>query len=393
MKGVTRRITLRFNPWSVSLIPTPPDPFKEWLQTPTTAGPEDLPFIVRRALPEEFEQIYDTIDTAFGRKRPREVFDWLYRRNPHGTARCWILVERETGTILKTGASFPWPIWRGDEPLTGSLGGDAATLPQWQRKGLSKIRRDIREMHPWYGETCYIAGPNKSSRAVLRGAGRGERVLGKLSGGVALLRGGALLEHFGVPSLLANPVGFVTDAFFSAWPGRATRKPNAAGLRIEEIRRFSSDFDETTIRHMAWPRFWCPHNADFLNWRYLDHPGESYTGLVSLKDDKPEGYAILRLSGAAATLSEFVVESTSPIRSSTQSIALINHAMAVAREAGCSYLNFFATPGWRHWGLFRRAGFLPYASNNQLEAGCKRFEPEVQRLENWQILPGDRDYH
>ena len=108
-----------------------------------------------------------------------------------------------------------------------------------------------------------------------------------------------------------------------------------------------------------------------------------------LKDDKPEGYAVMRLSGHSATLSEFVVGS----RSSTQSIGLLNHAIAVARDAGCAYLNFFATPGWRHWGLFRRAGFLPYTSSNQVEAGCTRFEPEVQKLENWQILPGDRDYH
>jgi hypothetical protein len=371
------------------LIPTPPDPFDEWLRIPTPDGPKDSPFIVRRALPEEYEQIFDTIDAAFGPKRPREVFDWLYRRNPHGTARCWILVERETNTILKTGADFPWPIWRGDEPLMGTLAGDAATLPHWQRKGLSKIRRVVREQHPWSGKNRYIAGPNKSSLAVLRDAGRTVRILGPLRGGVAVLRGGALLNDLGVPWPLATPVGMAADAFFSVWPGRAARMPTNAGPRVEEIQRFSTDFGEATIRHMAWPKFWCPHNADFLNWRYLDHPRKSYTGLVLLKDEKPEGYAVLRLSGHAATLSEFVVGSTS----STQSIGLIERAMDVARDAGCTYLNFFATPDWRHWGLFRRAGFLPYTSNNHVEAGCKRFEPEVQKLENWQILPGDRDYH
>jgi len=77
------------------------------------------PFEVRRARPEEFERIYDTVDAAFGRKRPRELFDWLYVRNPGGIARCWIVVERETGTILKTGAGFPWPILRGGPASLG----------------------------------------------------------------------------------------------------------------------------------------------------------------------------------------------------------------------------------------------------------------------------------
>jgi hypothetical protein len=371
------------------LIPTPPDPFEEWLRTPTPDGPKDSPFIVRPAQLEDYEQIYDTIDAAFGRKRPREVYNWLYRRNPHGTARCWILAERETGTILKTGASFPWPIWRGDEPLMGTLGGDAATLPQWQRKGLSAIRREIGEMHPWHDQNCYIAGPNASSRSILRKSGKAASVLGKLRGGIAVLRGGALLKHVGVPSPLAGPLGIAADAIFSVWPGREARKSTQADVRVEQIQRFTTDFDAATSRHMAWPKFWCPHNADFLNWRYLDHPGESYTGLALLKDEKPEGYAVLRLSGPAATLSEFVVGSSS----AADDLVLLGHAMALARDAGCTYLNFFATPGWRHWRLLRRAGFLPYTSNNQLEAGCKRFEPEVQKLENWQILPGDRDYH
>ena len=274
------------------------------------AGPKDSPFIVRRALPEEFELIYDTVDIAFGRKRSREVYDWLYRRNPHGFARCWILVERESDTILKTGASFPWPIWRGNEPLRGSLGGDAATLPDWQRKGLSKIRRRILNLHPFHRQTAYIGGPNASSRALLRNSGRAANVLGRLRGGIAVLRGGALLEHVGVPSPLSRPLGSAADAIFSVWPGRRVRKSTQADVRVEQVQRFTTDFDDATSRHMTWPKFWCPHNADFLNWRYLDHPGESYTGLALLKADRPEGYAVLRLSGPAATLSEFVVGSS-----------------------------------------------------------------------------------
>ena len=370
------------------MIPTPADPFEEWFRLPVEALPDDSPYEVRRARPEEFPRLYDVVDRAFGVKRPRDLFDWLYLRNPFGIARCWIVVERKTGDVLKTGAAYPWPVWRGSEPLLGSLGGDAATLPDWQRRGLSRVRNQVRNTHPWYARFCGIAGPNEGSRAVMRKQGRGANVLGRLRGGVALLRTEGAFDAIGAPALLGRPLGAVSDAFFAAWPGRRAAGGEAPG-RIERVARFTGDFDAVTLRHMAWPEFWCPHNADFLNWRYLDHPTESYVGLARVEDERPTAYAVVRLAGRGATLAELAVGP--PPRGSRR--ALLLEAMALAREAGCAYLNFFATPGFPHWGALRSAGFLPYVSKNYAEASCPRLEPDVQQMRNWQILPGDRDYH
>ncbi|HEB89982.1 MAG TPA: hypothetical protein ENI85_10460, partial [Deltaproteobacteria bacterium] len=62
------------------MIPTPPDAFEEWLEVPITEDPGDPRFLVRRATPDDFERIYDLVDAAFGRRRSREQYDWLYRR-------------------------------------------------------------------------------------------------------------------------------------------------------------------------------------------------------------------------------------------------------------------------------------------------------------------------
>jgi len=103
------------------LIPTPPDPFEEWMRTPVSDGPEDSPFEVRRAQPEEFEKVYDTVDAAFGRKRPRELYDWLYRGNPTGIARRWIVIERESETRVTYSLAAP---------TTRASGGGGVAHPQ-----------------------------------------------------------------------------------------------------------------------------------------------------------------------------------------------------------------------------------------------------------------------
>lgn len=370
------------------MIPTPADPFEEWLRLPLQVESSDPRFDVRRAKPAEFERIYDVVDLAFGKKRSRAQFDWLYRDNPFGKARCWIVIERESGEILKSGAGFPWPIWRGREPLLGSLAGDAATLPHWQRKGLTAIRRSFYNAHPWCDDFCGIGGPNESSRIVSRKAGDKHLLLGALVGGLVPLRSRGLLERAGVPAVVARPAGATADALFSAWRGWASNTAEGAAGRVEEVDRFTVDFDEVTERSMAWSGFWSPHNAEFLNWRYLDHPVEAYVGLAFVEEERPTGYAVVCLEEEKATLAEFAVPSDPPDRS----LKLLSKAIAVARDAGCASLNFFGTPTWHHWPLFRRAGFIPYQTKNHLSGFGRRHEPEVLDSRNWQVTPGDRDF-
>jgi len=71
------------------LLPKAAQQFEEWFQAPLAEESSDPRFQVRRAHPTEFERLYDLVDEAFAVKRPRAVFDWLYRGNPAGAGRCW----------------------------------------------------------------------------------------------------------------------------------------------------------------------------------------------------------------------------------------------------------------------------------------------------------------
>ena len=67
-------------PGSPIVIGTPPDLFDEWHALPLAPMPAESPFDVRQAAPDEFEAIYDVVDRAFGRPRPRALYDWIYPR-------------------------------------------------------------------------------------------------------------------------------------------------------------------------------------------------------------------------------------------------------------------------------------------------------------------------
>lgn len=375
------------------MIDTPPDTIEEFLRLPLATQSDDPRVVVRRAHPDEFERVYDCVDEAFGRVRPRALFDWMYRGNPFGHARVWMVEEAATGALLKTGAFYPWPIWCGQERLVGSLSGDSATIPAWQRKGLSRVRRIVRRSHPWSGTICTFAGPNENSNAVTRKAGEGDSMLGALTGGIAVLRAGPLLARAGAPSLVATPVGALAGAVSRTWQKVGLRRGSRSTSRFEQVDRFDTAFDPVTARTMAFSGYWSPHNADFLNWRYLDHPVESYAAFALLEDDQPVAYSVLRIDGEEATLAEFAVDAAEDAVSGDRAARLLGETLEVAREAGCAYVNFFSTPAWRHWRFFRRAGLLPYRTKNFLDAAYKLDEAGSQDARNWQLTPGDRDYH
>ncbi|HVN88066.1 MAG TPA: GNAT family N-acetyltransferase [Candidatus Binatia bacterium] len=126
-----------------------PDRFDDWLRVPVPLESTHPRFDIRRARPEEFEAIYDLVDESFGRRRPRALYEWFYRRNPFGLARCWIVIDRGSGKIVSSSASWPWPIAHGDEAVDGTLGADTAVAPAWQRLGIDRLRPEVWRSHPW----------------------------------------------------------------------------------------------------------------------------------------------------------------------------------------------------------------------------------------------------
>jgi GNAT superfamily N-acetyltransferase len=362
----------------------PPDRFEEWLHVPLASECPDPRFDVRRVGEADFERVYDLVAAAFGHARERAVNDWLYRRNVSGKARCWAVVERATGSFVGVDTNFPWPIAHGERLLYGSLTGDFAIAPRWQRQGISKFVYDCIVSCPWRAEETVIGWPNAKSRGSGKKHGHGHHQFGPLPRAVLALRADQCFAALGVPRALSAAGGLVAQAALTVlWRARLR---GGAAVRVEAIRRFDASFNAVTERCMAWPDFWCPHDAEFLNWRYLDNPKGGYVALATLDGMRPTGYGVLHVVGDHAWLTELVApEQPAKIRQ-----ALVAEMIRVAREAGCARLEFFATPRWRHWRWLHSVGFVRWRSEFALYVNSP---PELQahNLDAWQLLPGDTE--
>jgi hypothetical protein len=369
--------------------PFPPracDEFDAWLRAPVPLASPDPGIEIRRAQPSEFERIYDLIDEAFEVKRSRALCDWAYRRNPYGLARCWISEERATGRLVGVVVNWPWPLAHGTRPLPAAQGGDAVTAPGWQRRGIHEHAGTIRESHPWIRSIVNYGWPNPASVRRVRKRGRGQRLVGALSQRILPLHTHACLAEYPLLRPLSAVGGPILDTLFATWSRTILDKPFVGC--VERVQRFDNAFDEVTRRCMPWEGYWSPHDAEFLNWRYLGDPVREHVAFALTVGTTLAGYAVVRIGRGQARLMELVVPDDQPQAART----LVFHVLKAAADAGCSHVAVAAPPPWPHWRLLRSAGFVRVPSSYFMYAYSFRNDtPDVQALKSWRFLGGDLD--
>lgn len=355
----------------------------------------DPRFEVRFTTPADLPAIYDLVDDAFGTSRPRAQYRWLYERNPHGPARGSAIVERRSRSIVSCWSYFPWPVAFANDALDGVVAGDSATVRRWQRQGLKQLQYAFNASTSRDSARYVLGWPNDKSVNAANRHGRSIS-LGTLVRFVLPLRATAVLTGRGMRPAPARAMGSVVDAVRRGWHAslRATTRPTA----IEIIRRFDERYDEVTERCMYSPLYWSPHDADFLNWRYCDHPVFDYTAIAAIGDGgEPSGYTVIRTDGPRATIMEFAA----PLRPISVALALLLRASEIAEDAGCAALEFAGTPNWRHSATMTRAGFwrasseINFGARVDLPAMSRDFRaearPTVRDLRHWQCTAGDTD--
>ncbi|MBI1814817.1 MAG: hypothetical protein HYR72_07555 [Deltaproteobacteria bacterium] len=360
-----------------------PDRFDEWLRYPLARSSSDPRVEVRRAQSAEFERIYDLIDEAFGVRRPRALYDWLYRRNPHGIARCWIVVERSSGRFVGNLTNCPWPCARGARALPSVLNADNVVAREWQGQGLNRVRSFVRDEHPME-QTIRFGWPNPQSQGAAR---KGEIDVHRSEPipyyALPLHAAVPLIER-GWPRALAAVAERTALTVLGAWV--SIRLQNSFRGSVEPVRRFDEAYDAVTERCSTWDGYWFPHNADFLNWRYIDHPTRQYLPFAAVSGGAVTGYCVVQIDGHRAWLMDFAA----PPLSTPVARALLLRAVTVARDAGCAWLTVCAPPRWPHWKMVKSAGFMKIPTPMYLFTSPYE-DPDLHRLDRWQFLSGDRD--
>lgn len=134
--------------------------------------------------------------------------------------------------------------------------------------------------------------------------------------------------------------------------------------------------------------------ADYLNWRYADHPCLDYRLCLAEREGSVAGYIVWRLAPEGSREKRAVIVDFLVAREDAESLGrLISNAVVDASDAGMETVSVITTQSWAV-KILRSMSFLPRKERHTWVVGCWREHLPEKWLSDhspWHICLGDSD--
>jgi GNAT superfamily N-acetyltransferase len=328
------------------------------------------------------QQLIDTLQANLPHLPHARLFPWLYLRNPEGRALVWHATDPETHRIIGVAAAFPRRLYFRGEELRGYVLGDFCIDPAHRSLGLAlALQRACLGGLSSAGTGFAVDFPSRTMLAIYKRLqievnasmiryAKPLRADRKIAGRVpvpALARGITVAAN---AALRLRDVRVWRDA---DWTIAADPGPWGEEFTLA-AREWSSSAGVCVAR-----------TAEYLNWRFREHPLQKYEMLTARQGSRLGGYLIHHSNGEDWTIADLFAE-TDAARS-----ALLTEATGIARERGAHTVSvaWLAThPGTV---LLEQNGFRARESSPVVlvplpQPAQRLVEPEKDR---WFLTSGD----
>lgn len=309
------------------------------------------------------------------------LYSWLYLRNPEGQALGWIATDPPNKGIVGVAGAFPRRIYCSGREVRGYVLGDFCIDRSYRSLGLAlALQRACLEGLSTSGAGFVFDFPSPVMMAVYKRL--------RISSDRTLVRHARLFrvdrkvaERIPVRAL-ARGLSTVANA------GLRLRDRNARRAGKWKIAIESSPCGEE-FTHAG--REWSPklgicvaRTAEYLNWRYREHPQQRYEIMSARAGGKLKGYLVFHMEGQDCVIDDLVGEND------TVDGALLTEASATARERGVYTLSAPWLSSHRGGRLLEKCGFRPRESRPVVVITLPAMAALAPQAQNdWYLSRGD----
>jgi len=324
------------------------------------------------------QAIIDTLQTNLPHLPHAKLFPWLYLRNPEGRARVWVATDPASNRMIGVASAFPRRIARAGRVTPGYVLGDFCIDSTQRSLGLAlALQRACLEGLTDSVPAFAFDFPSQSMLAIYKRLKidvnltmvrmakplRADRKIAELVRNPVLARGLNLLANTGLRlrSGAGNKRGYFVTTEAGPWGEEFT---HALG-------QWNARGGACVMR-----------TADYLNWRYREHPLQSYELLAARRSEKLVGYLILHMHGEGCFIDDLMAEDTRAKE------ALLARATALALERQVHTLSAPWMAVHRDRQMFEQCGFRAREPRPVVLIGLPS-TTALAPFEDWLLTNGD----
>jgi len=326
----------------------------------------------------EGQELVATLQSNLPHLPHARLFPWLYLRNPEGRALTWVAVDTAGKGMIGVAAAFPRRMYYGGQEARGYLLGDFCVDPSHRSLGLAiTLQRACLEGLTAANADFVFDFPSQSMLAVYRRLQITERI-NMIRYAKPLRADRKVTGRVPVPAI-ARALSSVANAGL-----RLRDRSGAADASwaiAEEAGPWGEEFTKATRRWSSSIGICVARTAEYLNWRYKDHPGQLYRMLVARQGGMLGAYLIYHTLGEDYTIDDLLGSDDSVCS------GLLVAATGIARANRAHTLSapWLSSHGGRR--LLQEHGFRPRESSPVVTI---TLQPTANRqLGGWHLTHGD----
>jgi GNAT superfamily N-acetyltransferase len=301
----------------------------------------------------EKEALTDFLSKYLSPDANSKRYEWLYRQNPAGKARIWTAHNSDNQEMIGISAAFPKKMYHDGKIAHGYVLGDFCIHPEHRSLGPAiALQRATLEAVSKEGPGFVLDFPSTSMLAIYKRLGIG--VTMSMPRYAKPLRANRQMQAR-IPSRAAAST-LAAAANLALRAGDIQWKRDSRWTIAEETQPCGEEF---TIADQDWSsslKNCGARSAEYMNWRFLQHPQQRYHLLTARKDAKLCGFLIYQISEEDGTVVDLYAEENSVYK------ALLHETIAIMRREHIHTISapFLATHACGE--LLEDCGFQPRES-------------------------------
>jgi Acetyltransferase (GNAT) domain len=345
-----------------------------------------LPIVVHQArLDRDRQVLIDFLRQHLTPLSDERRFNWLYQENPAGPAQAWLAWDTATEKLIGVAAAFPRLMQVDGNTTSCYVLGDFCIDGGHRSLGpaLQLQRACLARVHSGEIPFCYDF-PSQSMMAVYRRLGTS--AAGNMLRFSKPLRVDRKVTRMIGPGNLSKGVSAIANRLLAFKP-RGRRRPGSCEITIL-AGRFGDEFSDLDQRVTSSYRLCGRRTAEYLNWRYRDHPLSLHEAVTARRNGELQGYAVFAQQGEDALLADVACAAgTEVIEDVLEGVAELLRKREIHGISAPVWDSSPLIPALRQAGYYAREStpMVVYARSNS------PFEEALAAKKNWYLTNGDRD--